>query len=129
MDKEKYIPVIRPDDRSFHWLDVREILYFGLEGRRVVYYTQDDVYHHIINLEELLDLLAPTGFEKLDRGVNVQMDKITYYDSVLGKVYFDDPLHKNSHYATVSAACMKKVEKLLPKSRDISLMDQPFPEE
>lgn|SRR5690606_32935196 len=129
MDNEKYIPVIRPDDRSFHWLDVREILYFGLDGRRIAYHTQDEVYHHIINLEELLDLLAPTGFEKLDRGISVQMDKITYYDSVLGKVYFDDPLHKNSSYATVSATCMRKVEKLLSKSRDISLMDEHYPEE
>ncbi len=129
MKNEKYIPVIRPDDRSFHWLDVQEILYFGLEGRRVAYYTRDEVYHHIINLEELLDLLAPTGFDKLDRGINVQMDKITYYDSLLGKVYFDDPLHKNSPYATVSASCMKKVEKLLPKSRDIALMDEFFLED
>ncbi len=32
-----------------------------------MYYTKDAAYQHLLNLEEVLDMLSPEGFEKLEK--------------------------------------------------------------
>src|SRR5690554_4584361 len=117
---EKKIPVLKKEDSSVHWIDLSKICFSSIDSREIAYHTSDEVYYHLKNLDELSLALGPKGFEKLDRGNLVQMSKITYYDSVYGKVFFDEVITSESDYATVSQSYIKKLEKSIDKDRDIS---------
>jgi len=116
---DKSIPVINKADNSVHWISMADINYTSLDERHIVYHTEDGIYHNILSLEDLTKVLAPVGFEKLDRGNLVQIEKITYYDSVMGKVYFDEVITKDTRYTTVAPRHMSKIKELLGKEKDI----------
>lgn len=116
----KHIPVLR-NDNSIYWLNIDEICYSSMEGRRITYHTKNEAFYQLQNFEDVLLLLTKErGYERLDRGIVVQMEKITYYNSEIRLLYFDDVIDKKSKFTTVAFDFLPKVKKLLGKIKDIS---------
>jgi DNA-binding LytR/AlgR family response regulator len=117
--EHKHIPVLR-SDKSIYWLNIKDICYSSMDGKRIAFHTKDEIYYQINNFDELLKLLSPeAGFEKLDRAVVVQMDNVTCFDSEFGVVYFDEKASKQSKFATVASGYLQKVKKMLGLEKDI----------
>ena len=117
--EHKHIPVLR-SDKSIYWLDIADICYSSMDGKRITYHTKDENFYQIINFDELLRLLTPEeGFEKLDRAVVVRMSNMTYFDSELGLAYFDEEVTKKSMFATIASGYIQKVKRLLGRDKDI----------
>lgn len=119
--KDKQIPALRKSDNSVHWIRIGDICFSGMEDRRLVFHTKDDVYYQISQFDQLLLLFTPEeGFEKLDRGIVVQMDNLKQYDSTLGLLYFDEETVGNDvKYATVAPKYLPTVKKALGKGKDV----------
>jgi DNA-binding LytR/AlgR family response regulator len=119
----KCIPVIHRTDHSLHWLDVEDICYISMEERVIAYHTKEDIYYSLSKLEDVIQFFYPQGYEKVDRGNVVNVSAITYFDSTLGKVYFDENLTVDSKYATLSPVYHKRLRELLGKEREIISKD------
>ena len=119
--KDKQIPALRKSDNSIQWIRIGDICFSAMEGRRLTFHTNDDIYYQISQFDELLLLFTPEeGFEKLDRGVVVQMCNGKQYDSMLGLIYFDEEtVGSDAKNATVAPKYMPKVRKALGKDNDI----------
>jgi DNA-binding LytR/AlgR family response regulator len=74
-----------------------------------VFHTKDAVYYYPTTLEELMVVLKDTGFERLDRTSLVNMNHVKGFDPKARKVFFDYPWNKDSKFATVSEANVRKV--------------------
>lgn len=111
--ENRCIPVL-DKKRGIYWLDIDDICFCSIEDRRITYHTKHEVFYQIANFDELLQFLTPEdGFEKVDRGIVIKVDNVTYFHSKYGLVYFDNPVGKQSKFATVAATYMDKVTKLL----------------
>jgi DNA-binding LytR/AlgR family response regulator len=119
----KCIPVIHRTDHSLHWLDIEDICYISMEERVIAYHTKEDIYYSLSKLEDVIQFFYPQGYEKVDRGNVVNVSAITYFDSTLGKVYFDENLTVDSKYATLSPVYHKRLRELLGKEREIISKD------
>lgn len=116
----KVIPAVRKEDLSLHWINFNDITHISVEGGQLVYHTGEQSYFSIRTLEEFTRGLENEGFMRMDRASLVRMDKITYFDSEYGKVYFDQKPDKNSPFATVSYTIMKDIKRRLPEEKDLS---------
>lgn len=116
----KRIPAFGKDDLQLYWIDIDEIYHIAVEKNQIIYYTKEGAFLQVRTLEDYSVALERDGFIRTDRGSLVSLDKVTYYDSTLGKIYFDDPLQSNSHYATVSRAIMSRLIEILPREKDVS---------
>ncbi|QYR22679.1 LytTR family transcriptional regulator DNA-binding domain-containing protein [Paenibacillus sp. sptzw28] len=118
--EHKHIPVLR-SDKSIYWLNIEDICYSSMDGKRIAFHTKTETFYQINNFDELLRLLTPdAGFEKLDRSVVVKMDNVTYFDSDYGVVYFDKTVEKRSKFATVATGYIQKVKKLIGLTKNAS---------
>lgn len=113
------IPVIRKlknGDEEFevHMLDLADIWYVGVENKReIVYHTKDEIFYHPATMEQILAVLKMHGFEKLDRGIVVNLKNIKHFDEEFGKVFFEEQPTKDSKFATIAFLNIKKLKQLL----------------
>lgn len=120
------IPVVLRDGSNggkgkLHLLNVSEICNITTDGRLLIFETQDQIYYTLATLDEIGKLFAPLfGFSKIDRSNYVQTDLIKCYDSVMRKVYFEEPVTSNSKFATISERKVSYIKKLLGKEKDIA---------
>lgn len=84
---------------SINLLDVH---YVEIEGRKIVYHVDGQKYRHISTLSELEDHLACEGFDMLDKTNLVNLNKVKLFDEKQGKVFFKDPVDDQSNFATVA---------------------------
>lgn len=117
---DKRIPALRKGDNSVHWLSLRDICYVALDDRNIVYHTAEDEFIHPGKLEDIALALRPEGFEKLDRGVLVQLRNIKKFDSLFGKMYFSSEVTEHTKYATLSPLYQSKLRMATSKHNDIS---------
>ncbi|MFD2673491.1 hypothetical protein [Marinicrinis sediminis] len=119
---DKVIPVVKENEKDIHWLKLQDVYFFTIvDNRKLAYYTHEGIFYHIMTFQNLSQLLTPQeGWERLDRAIGAQMKKVTYYDSELGKIFFDAEITKDSIYATVAPAHLKKVKDFLGIEKDIS---------
>jgi hypothetical protein len=82
-----------------------------------------NIYYSLSKLEDVIQFFNPQGYEKVDRGNVANVSAITYFDSTLGKVYFDDQITIDSKYATLSPVYHKRLRELLGKEREIISKD------
>ena len=99
------IPVTRDKDNltDMVMLDMAEVIYMHLEGRNIVYHTlQEQFYHLLPSLTVMAKHMEDLGFRKLDRINLVNIHQIKFLDTDQSKVFFEEPIVKESKYATVS---------------------------
>lgn len=116
----KLIPAFEKKGLRLQWIDINDIQHLAVEEGQIIYYTNKGPFLQIRTLEDYTIALAEEGFVRTDRGSLVSLDKVTYFDSELGKIYFDEHIQDDSHYATVSRAIMSQLVKILPKERDLA---------
>jgi DNA-binding LytR/AlgR family response regulator len=118
------IPVMKKlksdrDEIEIHMLDVNDIWYVSVDSNRfVVYHTEHETYYQPNNMEQVLAFLRLHKFEKLDRGMVVNVKNIKHFNEEYGKVYFEEDLTNESKYATVSYSKAKKLKNKLGLSED-----------
>lgn len=118
------IPVMKKiksekDEIEIHMLDVSDIWYVSVDSNRfVVYHTEHEVYYQPNNMEQVLAFLKFHQFEKLDRGMVVNVKNIKSFDHEFGKVFFEENLTNESKYATVSYSKTNKLKKILESNDD-----------
>jgi len=83
------------------------------------FYTRDGMYFYPSTMEELQILFKDAGFERLDRTNLVNMNHVQAFDPKSRKVYFEYPWSKDSMFATVSEANVKKVQHLAKESSEV----------
>jgi len=88
-------------------LDLQEVLYINIEDRNIVYHTADNKYYQISKLSELEEHFYPLGFDLLDKTNLVNMNKVKYFDSKYGKIFFETYPTKSSKFASVAAIQQK----------------------
>lgn len=113
------IPVLRQlksnnEDLEIHMIDLKDIWYVSVDDtKRVVYHTEHEKYYQPTNMEQVYAFLKLQDFQKLDRGVVVNMSNIKHFDNELGKVYFEEEIKKESKFATVSFTRIRKLKNML----------------
>lgn len=118
------IPVIKKinsdkDEIEVHMLDVSDIWYVSVDSNRfVVYHTENEIYYQPNNMEQVLAFLKFHQFEKLDRGMVVNVKNIESFDQEFGKVFFEEDIKSESKYATVSYSKAKKLKTLLDSKKE-----------
>lgn len=118
------IPVIKKPKNvnaeiEFHMLDVNDIWYVGVDSHKfVVYHTEHDKFYQPSNMEQVLAFLKSHQFEKLDRGMIVNVGNIKHFDQEFGKVFFEQDITNDSKYATVSFSKARKLKDLLDSNDD-----------
>lgn len=91
------------NDTEIVLLDLKDVLYIETENRNLVYHTHEGVYYHLLpSLNNMSKYIEPAGFMRLDRNNMVNLNQVKNYDGILGKVYFDKDVKKDSKYATIS---------------------------
>lgn len=106
-------------------LELGEVLYINIEDRNIVYHTADRKYYQITKLSELDEHLFGIGFDLLDKTNLVNMNKVKYFDSRFGKIFFEVSPTKHSKYASVAAIQQKlrkhQIARAIAKNTDTSL--------
>lgn len=124
--KNLRIPVVLRDGSNngkgtLHLLKVDEICNITTDGRFLMFETKDQVYHTLATLDDIGSLFAPVfGFSKVDRSNYVQTSQLKCYDSLMRKVYFEEPVTPKSKFATIAEKKMAFIKKLLGKDKDIA---------
>lgn len=86
---------------QLQFVPLEEILYFTIFQKKIMIYTEKNVYHSLNSITDYLELTKPHGFEMLDRNNVVQVDKITKYDPYQKVVFFGVD---GMRYCTVSGS-------------------------
>lgn len=113
------IPVLKQlksdkEDLEIHMIDLEDIWYVSVDdSKRVVYHTEHGEYYQPSNMEQVYAFLKLNDFQKLDRGVVVNLNNIKHFDNELGKVYFEEEVKKESKFATVSFTRIRKLKNML----------------
>ncbi|MGG1312540.1 MULTISPECIES: LytTR family transcriptional regulator DNA-binding domain-containing protein [Cohnella] len=97
-------------------LDLMDIVVVKPTPNGPVFLTKEDTYYYPTTLEELYILFKEHGFERLDRTNLANLHLAQAFDPKTRKVYFDYPWDKDSRFATVSEANVKKVHHLVKET-------------
>ncbi|MDY7222099.1 LytTR family DNA-binding domain-containing protein [Halalkalibacterium halodurans] len=91
------IPVVGKDG-NVTLIDHEDILYIVTKIEKVYIHTDDEVYTPVRTLKEFESLLAPHGFERLDKSNVTNVSAIKSYDRLRKTAYFDkDQKGKGTH--------------------------------
>lgn len=102
-------------------LKVSEICNITTDGRFLLFETRDHIYHTLTTLDDIGSLFAPVfGFSKIDRSNYVQTNLVKCYDSLMRKVYFEEPVTPKSKFATIAEKRLSFIRSLLGKEKDIA---------
>jgi len=108
------IPVVKRINRKeyeIEMIDVADVLYTYIQDGTLMYQTKGGTYSQISTLEEQERFLMTNGFQKVERGYLVQMNKIEYFDEERSCVFFEQhPASKDAPNAPVSRIHKKDVE-------------------
>ncbi len=99
------IPVTRDKENltEIVMLDMNEVIFLNVEGRNIVYHTHQEQFYHLFpSLAVMTKHTEDLGFRKLDRINLVNVNQIKLLDTDHSKVFFEEPIIKQSKYATVS---------------------------
>jgi DNA-binding LytR/AlgR family response regulator len=105
------IRVLADGSEELSCINLEEVDYMEIEGRRIVYHTNNEKFRHISTLSELEEHLSTLGFDMLDKTNLVNLNKVLSFDDQQGKVYFDEPITQRSKYATVALIKQKLIRK------------------
>ncbi|MBN2979849.1 MULTISPECIES: LytTR family transcriptional regulator DNA-binding domain-containing protein [Cohnella] len=97
-------------------LELADIVVVKPSPNGPVFLTKDETYFYPTTLEELQVLFKEHGFERLDRTNLANLNRAEAFDPKTRKVYFDYPWGKDSRFATVSEANVKKVDHLVKEA-------------
>lgn len=106
------IPLFRKgfEEEGIYWVDLpQDITYLSHSKNKIEIHTQDDVYYMLTTLEDWRKVLKPYGFEKLDVGNIVNMNKVVSFDEKAQKVYFEETPNKQSKFADVARVHISKL--------------------
>ncbi len=122
--KEIRIPVLQRHDSGeseIVLIKIVDICSITTDGRHLVLDTVEGTYHMMATLDDVGEHLAPMlGLEKIDRVNYIQPSKVTYYDSLYRKLYFDETISSQTKFATYSQRYMKMVESMLGEEKDLA---------
>ena len=108
------IPVVRrlsKKEFDIETINVSDVLYTYIQNDTLMYQTSDGTYSQISTLEEQERFLNTRGFQKVERGYLVQMDKVEYFDEERSCVFFErPPAAKDAPNAPVARVYRKDVE-------------------
>ncbi|GGD75161.1 LytTR family transcriptional regulator DNA-binding domain-containing protein [Paenibacillus nasutitermitis] len=108
------IPVVKKlskKDFVIEMIAVADVLYTYIQDGTLMYQTKRETYSQISTLEEQERFLMTNGFQKVERGYLVQMNKIEYFDEERSCVFFEQhPASKDAPNAPVSRIHKKDVE-------------------
>lgn len=93
-------------------IDVKDLIAIRPTADGPEFHTKEGMYFYPSTMEELQILFNEAGFERLDRTNLVNMNHVQAFDPKARKVYFEYPWSKESQFATVSEANVKKVQHL-----------------
>lgn len=99
------IPVTRDKENltEIVMLDMKDVIFLDVEGRNIVYHTHQEQFYHLFpSLAVMTKHTEDLGFRKLDRINLVNIHQIKQLDVDHSKVFFEEPVLKESKYATVS---------------------------
>ncbi|WP_442951712.1 LytTR family transcriptional regulator DNA-binding domain-containing protein [Paenibacillus sp. GYB003] len=96
-------------DGKLEFVSLKDILCFTIFQKKIMFYTDDHVYHSISSINDYYELTREHGFEMLDRNNVVQVDKITSYDPYQKIVFFGE---NGSRYCTVSGKSLEFLKNL-----------------
>lgn len=120
------IPVVLRDDSNdgkgtLHLLKMEDICNITTDGRFLVFETKDEAYQTLATLDDIGSLIAPIfGFNKVDRSNYVQTKQVKAYDSLMRKVYFEEPVTPKSRFATIAERHLSFIKKILGKDKDVA---------
>ncbi|GIQ71457.1 LytTR family transcriptional regulator DNA-binding domain-containing protein [Xylanibacillus composti] len=122
--KEILIPVLQVDGSKageMVLIKLVDICSITTDGRHLKLDTAEGTYHMMATLDEVGEHLAPMlGLKKIDRVNYIQPSKVTYYDSLYRKIYFDETITPHSKFATIAQRYMDTVEALLGEEKDLA---------
>lgn len=122
--QEILIPVIERNNTNageMVMIKLVDICSITTDGRHLILDTVEGTYHMLGTLDEVGEYLAPAiGLKKIDRVNYIHPDKVTYYDSLYRKIYFDETITDNSKFATIAHRYMNVVESLLGEEKDLA---------
>jgi len=120
------IPVVLRDGSNdgkgtLHLLKMEDICNITTDGRFLVFETKDEAYQTLATLDDIGSLIAPIfGFNKVDRSNYVQTKQVKAYDSLMRKVYFEEPVTPKSRFATIAERHLSFIKKILGKDKDVA---------
>ncbi|MFS0727243.1 LytTR family transcriptional regulator DNA-binding domain-containing protein [Paenibacillus sp. 1P07SE] len=94
---------------------ISEVLLITLTTSGPLFHTASGVYRYARTMSQLLPSLQEHGFETLDRGNIVNLDRVGHYDPVSRVVYFEET-DESDIRASVSAAGVRKLPDRLLES-------------
>lgn len=108
---------LRPDGSTeLACISLLDVDYMEIEGRKIVYHVDQQKYRHISTLSELEEHLGREGFDMLDKTNLVNLNRVTSFDPVQGKVFFREPVTSQSKYATVALIKQKLIRREMLQS-------------
>ena len=102
-----------PGASMMECIDLDEVDYIEIEGRKIIFHIQDKKYQHISTLSELEEHLFKHGFDLLDKTNLVNLKRVRHYDEAQGKVFFEERPTSSSKYATVALIKQKQIRRYL----------------
>lgn len=102
-------------------INLLDVHYVEIEGRKIVYHIDGQKYRHISTLSELEEHLSSEGFDMLDKTNLVNLKKIKHFDEKQGKVFFRNPIDDQSKFATVAYIKQRRI-RTATQSEPISLL-------
>ena len=115
---------LRPDGSTeLACISLHDVDYMEIEGRKIVFHVGQEKYRHISTLSELEEHLGPEGFDMLDKTNLVNLNRVTSFDPVQGKVFFHEPVTNQSKYATVALIKQKLIRREMMQSASSNIRD------
>jgi DNA-binding LytR/AlgR family response regulator len=104
-------------------IHLNEVDYMEIEGRKIVYYINNEKYRHISTLSEMEEYLSEHGFDMLDKTNLVNLNRVVKFDDSQGKVYFQETVTPQSKFATVAYIKQKMIRKEMVRKTTSNVRD------
>lgn len=111
------------DTTTLATINLLDVHYVEIEGRKIVYHIDGQKYRHISTLSELEEHLENEGFDMLDKTNLVNIKKIKYFDEKQGKVYFKNPIEDQDKFATVAFIKQRRIRSAQQGDRTMTLRE------